>query len=60
MRWKLYGEKKNDLEKVIKNIMPELDQDIWQIILKLVVFYEMTIGQARALSSSALDGGGGA
>ena len=28
----------------------ELDHDIWQIIFKLVVFYEMIISQANLLS----------
>ena len=34
----------------------ELDHDIWQIISKLVVFHDMTIGQTQALSSFALEG----
>ena len=37
----------------------DLDQNIWQLILELAVFYEMTIGKARTLSSFALEWGSG-
>ena len=40
-------------------ILMELDQDIWQIIFELVIFYEITIGKALALSSFVLEGGSG-
>ena len=35
----------------------ELDHDIWQIIFKLVVFYEMIISQAQSPLRFELDGG---
>ena len=35
----------------------DLDRDIWQIISKLVVFYETIIGKAQAFTSFALEGG---
>ena len=34
----------------------DLGQDIWQIIFKLVLFYEVTVGKAQARSSFALEG----
>ena len=35
----------------------ELNHDIWQIIFKLVVFYEMIISQAQSPLRFELDGG---
>ena len=39
-------------------ILMELDQDIWQIIFELVIFYEIATGKALSLSSFVQEGGG--
>ena len=40
-------------------VLKELDHEIWQIIFRLDVFYEMIISQAQARFRFELDEGGG-
>ena len=42
------------LKSLCSPVLRDLDRDIWQIIFKLVVFYEKIIGKAQAFSILAL------